>query len=424
METTLVTEDGYLETSALPTVTEPWRQETDESTQAHQSLEQYTCRKDWDSVERTVYFFCDIHADADAFFLSLVASGGVLKTGPGDDDFKLTDNGKQALFIIGGDCFDKGPSTLRLLEVIHNLKHKGAELLLLAGNHDVRTYLGIFYAEFKEPLFDHLFARMGNKAIPLLLEIYERFVAPSESTQDEHRVFRNRLLPRQDWHEKFPIVADSYINPIKLKKEVRRVQEKTIQVEQLVDELGSDFGQIYAAVQKFKELFFDCAGPYYWFFESMKLGHREGSYLFVHGGLDDVTADLISSKGIDVANNEFHRSLKHDPFGLYHGPIGNIFRTKYRLSDHEFTDKGVQVLLNAGIYAIVHGHRNLTRGQRLMIRKGILNFECDASVDRNTRRLESLSGPGGAVVVFEPDGIVRALSTDYPFIKTFYPEAD
>jgi hypothetical protein len=73
------------------------------------------------------------------------------------------------------------------------------------------------------------------------------------------------------------------------------------------------------------------------------------------------------------------------------------------------------------VYAIVHGHKNILRGQRLVLRKGVLNFECDASIDENTRVLEGLSGPGAAVTVFRPDARILAVSTDYPFVKVFDP---
>ena len=97
-------------------------------------------------------------------------------TGPADEDFELTELGSQSRFVIGGDCFDKGPDNLRLLEAIHQLYLQGADIVLLAGNHDIRTYLGIYYAESKDPLLDHLFVRMGKKTVPRLYEIYEKFI--------------------------------------------------------------------------------------------------------------------------------------------------------------------------------------------------------------------------------------------------------
>ena len=75
-----------------------------------------------------------------------------------------------------------------------------------------------------------------------------------------------------------------------------------------------------------------------------------------------------------------------------------------------------------GIYAIVHGHKNMRFGQRIMLRKGLVNFECDASVDKNTRKEERLGSFGAAVTIFKPQGRVLGISTDYPYIKDFNPE--
>ncbi|MEW8498742.1 MAG: metallophosphoesterase family protein, partial [Candidatus Thiodiazotropha taylori] len=97
----------------------------------------------WQWPKRELFFFSDLHADADAFISSLVASGGVRKTGEQDSDLKLTRRGREASFVIGGDCFDKGPSNLRLLRVIRRLKKLGAKITILAGNHDIRIKLGI-----------------------------------------------------------------------------------------------------------------------------------------------------------------------------------------------------------------------------------------------------------------------------------------
>jgi hypothetical protein len=93
---------------------------------------------------------------------SLVASGGIEKTGKPDEAFRLTDAGRSALFILAGDCFDKGPENLRLLRVLRLLMDRGARMHLLAGNHDVRILLGM---RSVNPLFrvtsnEHFFIRM------------------------------------------------------------------------------------------------------------------------------------------------------------------------------------------------------------------------------------------------------------------------
>ncbi len=413
-----------------PSKPEPWPRarglwvgpENDQDDFSQASVNNYTRSRMWTWSGRNVFFLCDIHADADAFFLSLVGAGGIIMTGPGDEDFELTELGRQTRFIIGGDCFDKGPDNLRLLEAIHQLYTRGADIVLLAGNHDIRTYLGIYYAESKDPLLDHLFVRMGKKTVPLLKEIYDKFIqGKHEQLMLHDPSIHDLLYPDESWYEVFPTVANEWVRPEKLEKEVRRIREKTVEFEARANDFGMDMYQVYAATQKFRELFFEEDGRYYWFFQKMKLAHREGSYLFVHAGMDDVVSKTIYSRGVDELNRQFKETLDDDPFALYHGTLGNAFRTKYRTFDYDFTPAGVDHLHKAGIYAIVHGHRNILQGQRLLIREGMLNFECDASVDATTREVEGLYGPGGAVVVFSPDGTVSGLSTDYPFIKTFHP---
>ncbi len=108
---------------------------------------------------------------------SLVASGGVKKTGRADHAFRLTKAGRNAHFIIGGDCFDKGPGNLRLLRTLKQLKNQEVNLRILAGNHDMRTLLGMQVVGGKRNLRnEHFFVRMGVKVVPLLKEINEEFL--------------------------------------------------------------------------------------------------------------------------------------------------------------------------------------------------------------------------------------------------------
>jgi hypothetical protein len=80
-----------------------------------EQLQQTLHENPWIWPKSPIFFFSDLHADTDAFIASLVASGGIKKTGAYDQQFKLTAAGRKAHFVIGGDCFDKGPSNLRLL---------------------------------------------------------------------------------------------------------------------------------------------------------------------------------------------------------------------------------------------------------------------------------------------------------------------
>lgn len=388
-----------------------------------EDVRRYAADKAWLWPSRLLLFFCDIHADTDAFLLSLSASGGVERTGPGDRDYRLTAHGRIATFIIGGDCFDKGPNNLRLLSCLQHLLDLGADVCILAGNHDLRTYLGLYYAGRRETKLQHLFVRMGKKTMPLFREIWEAARRDGSADQpllDDAEVKR-RLFPSESWYNDFRTEAAALIPPKKLLKEIQRIREKTLELETTCKNLGMTLGEVHAALERARHMFLSPDGEFSWYFERMNLARQEGSFLFVHAGVDDAVARVLKNGGVDALNAWYKRLIDADLFELYHGPLGNAFRTKYRDIDFPLTPQGVSDLHGAGIYAIVHGHRNILQGQRMTLRQGVLNFECDASVDCNTRRLEGLEGPGGASVVFEPGGRIRAISTDYPFIKDFDP---
>nr|ACJ66838.1 metallophosphoesterase-like protein [uncultured bacterium pSY1435] len=368
---------------------------------------------------RTMYFFCDVHADADAWRRSLIASGGVRWHGPGDNDYELTARGDAALFVIAGDCFDKGPSNLRLLRAIKLLIDKGADVEILAGNHDLRTLVGLAYLGRKEPRFAHLFVRMGKKTMPLFQEIREQYLEPGDTSELSEHELGALLFPDEAWFQQFPRVAKGLVPDKKIAKELARIREKMVELPRKCRQLGMTLGDIHRAAARAAELFLHPSGEFHWYFERMDVVRRWGSFLLVHAGVDDVTAQLLARENVSGVNTWFHRLLADDPFELYHGPVGNMFRTKYRDFDHPFTDVGVEHMYEAGLYGIVHGHQNILRGQRVLMREGLLNFECDASVDCNTRRIEGLRGLGGAVVVFRPDGVALGISADYPHVKVF-----
>lgn len=415
----------------LPTGTEQWprksrafyigeRLDYDISSEV---LHGYTANKPWVWPGRDIFFICDVHADTDAFLRSLVASGGVAKFGPDDTDFSLTASGRDAVFVIGGDCLDKGPSNLRLLRALHHLISLGAQVELLAGNHDLRTRLGIEYAGRKEPHLAHLFVRMGRKSLRLFKEVFDGYIAPSGQTtflsDDEVKA---RYFPDASWYEDFPEAVAHLVSEKKIAKELRRIREKCEDIKAKSAAYGMTLGMVVAAVEKCRELFLTPKGELSWFFTRMKLAYRAGSFLYVHAGVDNTTASILREHGVDGLNARFDALGKRDLFELYHGPIGNSFRTKYRELDWPLTESGVADLHCAGLYAIVHGHRNIPRGQRMIIRKGMLNFECDATMDINSRKAEGLDGLGGAVTVFRKDRLVQGISTDHPAVKVFDPK--
>lgn len=382
------------------------------------AVREYAGDKPWVWPRERLAFLCDIHADADAFFRSLVATGGIEKTGAGDDDFRLTEVGHHTRFVLGGDCFDKGPSNLRLLRAVRAFLDTGAKIEILAGNHDLRALLGFAYAGQTDVRFAHLFVRMGRKSIPLFREIWDGYLTDlSRSSLLSDAQVRERLFPPERWFAEFPEAVASVVPPEKIEKEVRRIREKMEELTLGCREAGMSLGMVHAAFEKARELFLRPGGEFHWYFERTRLAWRAGSFLFIHAGVDDQVARWIRSEGVAGLNQRFEQLMSRDLFDLYHGPIGNTFRTKYRPEDFPLTVEGVRDMQAAGIYAIVHGHRNIERGQRLVPRAGMLNFECDASVDQNTRQLHGLSGPGGAAVVFDPRGAVVAVSTDYPYAK-------
>jgi hypothetical protein len=381
-------------------------------------------KDEWYWPKRELLFFSDMHADADAFLASLVASGGVKKTGEKDRDLKLTNRGSRANFIIGGDCFDKGPSNLRLLRVIQHLGDLGARVSILAGNHDIRIKLGISSVGMEpDPRSDHFFIRMGSKVIPMLREIADEYLSGKSALKGipSTRNCRRLLYPPKRWFTEFPKIASWVMPEKRLLREVKRLKEKSESFEADCIAAGLSLRMVYAAVMKWQELFLKPNGEFGWFFNKMRLVYKQGSFLFVHAGIDDRMAKLINRKGVKYLNKQFKEDVDDEIFEFYYGPMANLIRTKYRDMDMPLTRKGVRLMHEAGIYAIVHGHTNRYHGQRIMLRKGMLNFECDTTTDRHSRKKEGLKGMGAAVTIFHPDCMVMGISNDYPQVKVFDP---
>jgi hypothetical protein len=383
-------------------------------------LRDYAVGKPWVWPSRTHLFFTDLHADADALARALVLSGGVAKTGPADTDIELTDLGRHAKFVIGGDCFDKGPGNLRLLRALRHLIDIGTDVEILAGNHDIRTWIGLVSAGRDDPRHAHLFARMGKKTVPLFAEIHREFLAGSErATPVREAAAKAFLLPDEDWYREFPKAVVGTLTDEQVAKELKRIREKSAEIEAACVQHGLTFADLFHALERARDLFATPDGEFAWFFRELTLAYRAGSFLMIHAGVDDDVARALRRRGIDGVNADFAAALEGDLFDLYNGSLGNAFRTKYRRSNLGFTDAGLSDMHAAGLYAIVHGHRSSQAGQQITLRNGMLNFECDASVDAGTRTLLGLRGPGGAVTVIGPDARVYGISTDYPLIKMF-----
>jgi hypothetical protein len=377
-------------------------------------------RKPWVWPDQVIHFFCDLHADAGAFLRSLDATGQLVRSGPGRRGLGLLPGGEHARFVIGGDCLDKGPSNLGLLRAIRRLIDTGAVVDLLAGNHDLRVLIGLTFAERQEPRLAHLFARMGTKCINLIRELCGELggtgaIRPSVTDREAERI----LFPDKAWYDQYPASVAGLIPGEKIELELVLMRAKTEQLKQGLEEAGIRPAAALEAVRMGNRLFTDPGGEFAWFFGRMQLALRSGSFLFIHAGVDDIISTSIRRAGVERLNRQFRTLARQDLFGLYHGPLGNCVRTKYRETDFPFTEFGARDLSRAGIYALVHGHRNVTRGQQLYLRRGVLNFACDASVDINTRHSEGLEGPGAAVLTFDPRGRIFGRSADYPYVKVF-----
>jgi hypothetical protein len=417
----------------LPTQAVPWlegkhrslRKRKSSHTTASAELTALLERDRWKWPKHPIYFFADPHADADAMLASLVASGGIKKTGPRDKDFELTKSGKRARFIVGGDCFDKGPSSLRLLRMLRRLAKRGARMRILAGNHDVRIMLGMRSVGMECKLVnEHFFIRMGVKAVPFLKEIQTNYLQGQAALRDipGNRECRRRLYPSKRWYDEFASLVGNKLSDSAVHREMRRIEVKIARFEDDCEAAGLSMRMVYAAALKWRQLFLHPRGEFYWFFANMHIAQRRGSFLFIHAGLDDGVAELISEVGVRDLNRRFRRQLQGSGFEFYYGSIANALRTKYRAVDMPLSRRGVELAHNSGIHAIVHGHRNLLHGQRIALRKGIVNFECDITMDRNSRKNEGLKGHGAGVTVVHPDGWLMGISTDYPQAKIFEPD--
>ncbi len=380
----------------------------------------------WKWPRRPVFFLTDPHADAEAFVASLVASGGVKKTGPANDDLRLTKAGRQGRFIIGGDCLDKGPSNLAILRTVRAFIDRGARVTLLAGNHDLRLWVGLRALDMKdEARTEHFFLRLGPKVVPLLKEVYELYLVGDRSSLRDipgERQCRRKLYPSKRWFREFPEVAEGTLSDAAVDRELTRMRKKGVLFAKHCARADLSMRKAYAAALKCRELLLEPDGEFGWFFGRMKLARREGSFLFIHAGFDDRVAALIAKQGLGKLNRLYKQQIHNDLFEFYYGPVANTLRTKYRKVDMPLTRKGVKKMRRIGIHAVVHGHRNLVGGQRIVLRQGMPHIESDITMDRSSRIKEGLDGYGIGVTIVRPEGAVLGISTDFPYVKVFRPD--
>lgn len=409
----------------MPRDIEPWLSASapEMRSQIAASLEKARRHGGWHWPKRPIVFISDPHADAEGFLHSLISAGVIRRAEPGGH-LALTRFGTQAQIILGGDCLDKGPSNLALLDALADVRATGVDLSLLAGNHDLRMALAVEAIRGpRAPLKDHLFVRMGRKLLPALKEVFERFVTAEDLRGlPSEKKSKARLLPPKDWAEQFEQAAAGHLSERAIAKEIRKLKEKQAQFKKNVAKTGLGYRELLAATLKCHDVFFTPGGHYAWFFETMDVVSRVGSLLFVHAGLCDSMCEMLVAEGPKTVNARFREEVERATFGFYFGPFANLVRTKYRESDCALTEVGTDLLHRHGIHMVVQGHVNNHQGQRLLMKRGLLHLEGDITLDRASRRLEGLDGIGvGATLIF-PSGDVIGLSRDYPRAKHFAPD--
>lgn len=377
--------------------------------------------ENWLAPSKDTYFFTDLHADAQAFLRSLKLSHLVTLDST-VEQIQLTTKGMSGQIIIGGDCFDKGPSNLQLLKLIAQLRE--TDLVILAGNHDIRLYAGLRAIDFmNDPCQAHFFVRMGRKVIPLFAEIYQKYGQHLPAVTLTDAEIRAKLFPNKDWLNRFPMAAKPFLSAKKIHKECQQITRKQQDFTQAWSKLGYNLQQLYQAVEHTRQLFMQPEGEMSWFFGSLNLIHLSGSYCFSHAGMDDEIAQQLSRKSVDDLNQQLHQHLQAGHiFQLYYSAFGNVFRTKYRENDWPLTEKGAAHLKQQHLFALVNGHRSHLQGQQLFVRQGLLHFECDTLLNANCRQKSNRQSLGEAVTIFYADGMVSALCGDYPATKQFHPK--
>ncbi|NVK60651.1 MAG: metallophosphoesterase [Rhodobacteraceae bacterium] len=411
--------DPHGQLADLPRDIAPWPGASAQP-QISACLERARSNGGWQWPARPVIFVSDAHADAEGFLRSLVAAGVIRREAGG---FSLTGFGRSARIIVGGDSLDKGPSNLDLLDALAALRASGAELDILAGNHDLRMRMAVDAVRGpRSALREHLFVRMGRKILPALREVFDRFVTGAElDALPGEAACAARLTPGPDWDLRFAGAARDQLRASAIAREIAKLDEKLAKFDRERAKVGMTHRELLAAVLKCHEVFFVPGGPYAWFYEEMEVVARSGSLLFVHAGLCDSMCRLLVSGGPDAVNARYRAEAEQASLGFYFGPLANLVRTKYRPSDCELTQAGVDLLTRDGLHMIVQGHVNNHTGQTLRAKCGLLHLEGDVTLDRASRRLEGLDGIGAGATLIFPSGDVIGLSRDYPMAKHFAP---
>jgi hypothetical protein len=365
--------------------------------------------------EREVFVFCDAQGDPGATLRSFVLSGAVAKIGPDDEDIELSPRGERGVFVFLGDMLGRGQSSLRVLRILRRLKDLGADVRVLAGNEELRMYLALWAIGRQEGQYAHLTVRGGKQLVGWIQEVLGDPNIDTSATLGEQEA-KEMLLVGDEWFERFPEWSEGIVPPQHRVRELSRIKEKCVEFVMALEEAKLTFAEAATAAIGLREACF--VGEFECFFNSMRLMEQIGSTLFVHAGVNDVVTEQIrADQGVDGLNDEFRRMLKVSPMAMYHGNLGNCVRTRYRISDEPLGDGGIRALEQAGVSLLVHGH-SVSGGddgdgcQRLSRRGGVMDVDCDVTINVHRRAKLGLEQAGAAVVILQPSGLLCGLSSD------------
>lgn len=364
---------------------------------------------------REVFILGDAQGDPGAILRSLVLCGGVAKLGPEDNELELAPRGERGIFLFLGDMLGRGQSSLRVLRVLRRLSDLGAELRVLAGNEELRMYQALWAIGRQEGKYAHLTVRGGRQLVGWIREVLDDEAIDTSTVLSEEDAKRI-LLVEDEWFERFPEWMEGIVPERHRAREVDRIKEKCAEFVVALEEEKISFSQAASAAIGLRDACF--SGEFQWFFDSMLLVERIGSALFVHAGVNDtVTERIRADGGVDKLNREFQQELREAPMRMYHGTLGNCVRTRYRISDEPLSDTGIRALEGAGVSLLVHGHSGINGEvedgcQRLSWRGGVMDLNCDVTINVHRRAISGIEDLGAAVVVLQPSGLLCGLSAD------------
>ena len=275
-------------------------------------------------LSRKTYFFTDLHADPKAL----------------SDSLRCCED-PNALYLFGGDCLDKGPSNLRLLDELRKLSER-VEVKILAGNHDLRMLMVLQNWRDREDK-DSKFAKVFTP-----------------------KRFEKRITP--------------FLNEC---GGIQRAKEMFLKP-------GGQYSWFYDEME-----FYHRDGEFLFLHAGVGDEFAKELRLIEAGEVKSPFPSLMRLRNTIRFSDELYK--------FYYGALGASMRTKYRTKDWEFTEEGADTIRDIGINYVVHGHDNKLGGHEMKDHHGITHFVCDCTVDSDTRRKAGLAGDGFAVATFCPE---------------------